>query len=111
MADRASGRWSNRLAALVVNAVPSYRTGDVAAAVVPESRVMLAPTVGGGSSLRVNPVEANWADKLAAVAECHDNVDLPAAELIDDNDFQGRSCYRRSVITLALERCVEQVAQ
>ena len=59
VADRASGRWSNRLAALVVNAVRPYRTGDVAAAVVPESRVMLAPTAGGGSSLRVNPVEAN----------------------------------------------------
>ena len=54
--DRAAGRWGNRLVALVVNAVPPYRTGDVAAsvaesaadvaaAVVPESRVMLAPTV------------------------------------------------------------------
>ena len=56
VADRAAGRWGNRLAALLVNAVPPYRTdavasavaessADVAAVVVPESRVMLAPTV------------------------------------------------------------------
>ena len=56
VADEAAGRWGNRLAALVVNAVPPYRTEGVAAAaaessadvdaiVIPESRVMLAPTV------------------------------------------------------------------
>ena len=52
----ARGCWGNRLAALVVNAVPPYRTGAMAESVseswaevdaveVPESRVMLAPTV------------------------------------------------------------------
>ncbi len=56
VADRAAGRWGNRLAALVVNAVPPYRreaviasvaesSADVDAVVIPESRVMLAPTV------------------------------------------------------------------
>ena len=56
VADQAAGCWGNRLAALVVNAVPPYRTGamaesvaeswaEVDAVVVPESRVMLAPTV------------------------------------------------------------------
>ena len=55
-ADRAAGRWGNRLAALVVNSVPPYRreavaasvaesSADVDAVVIPESRVMLAPTV------------------------------------------------------------------
>ena len=54
-ADRATGRWGNRLAALVVNTVPPYHTSDVAtsvaesaadvaAVVVPDSRVMLALT-------------------------------------------------------------------
>ncbi len=54
--DAAAVRWGNRLAALVVNAVPPYRTETVAASavqstadvdtvVVPESRVMIAPTV------------------------------------------------------------------
>ena len=56
VADRAAGRWGNRLVCLVVNAVPPYRGGavaasvaessaDVDAVVIPESRVMLAPTV------------------------------------------------------------------
>ena len=56
VADRAAGRWGNRLAALVVNAVPPYRmdavtasvaesSADVDAVVIPESRFMLAPTV------------------------------------------------------------------
>ena len=56
MVDRAAGRWGNRLAALVVNAVPLYRqdavagsaarsAADVDAFVIPESRVMIAPTV------------------------------------------------------------------
>ena len=55
-ADRAAGRWGNRLVALVVNAVPPYRldavaesaaqsAADVDAFIVPESRVMIAPTV------------------------------------------------------------------
>ena len=55
-ADAAAVRWGNRLAALVVNAVPPYRretvvasatmsTADVDTVVVPESRVMIAPTV------------------------------------------------------------------
>ena len=55
-ADRAAGRWGNRLLALVVNAVPPYRqdavaesaaqsAADVGTFVIPESRVMIAPTV------------------------------------------------------------------
>ena len=54
--DRAAGRWGNRLLALVVNAVPPYRqdavaesaaqsAADVGTFVIPESRVMIAPTV------------------------------------------------------------------
>lgn len=55
MADRAAGRWGNRLAALVVNTapLPHRRRGRIrrgvsggrGLAVVPESRVMLASTV------------------------------------------------------------------
>ena len=55
-ADEAAGRWGNRLAALVVNSEPLYKQESVAASVaessaevdavvIPESRVMLAPTV------------------------------------------------------------------
>ena len=55
-ANEAAARWGNRLACLVVNAVPPYRREAVAASaaessaavdavVIPESRVMLAPTV------------------------------------------------------------------
>ena len=55
--DAAAGRWGNRLVAVVANAVPLYRVAaaaemaaasaaDVDAVVVPESRVLLAPTVG-----------------------------------------------------------------
>lgn len=54
--DAAAVRWGARLAAVVVNAVPPYRLDNVAASavlssadvdtvVIPESRVMLAPTV------------------------------------------------------------------
>ena len=56
VADSAAVRWGDRLASLVINAVPPYRQDEVAASaaqssayveavVVPESRVMLAPTV------------------------------------------------------------------
>ena len=56
MADESAGRWGNRLESLVVNAVPPYRqeavaasvaesSADVDAVVIPESRVMVAPTV------------------------------------------------------------------
>ena len=55
-ADQAAGRWGTRLTCLVVNAVPLYQqetvaasvaqsSAEVDAAVIPESRVMLAPTV------------------------------------------------------------------
>ena len=37
MANLAAGRWGNRLAALVVNAVPPYRTNPVAASVAESS--------------------------------------------------------------------------
>ena len=57
VADEAAGRWGERLACLVVNAVPPYRrdevtagaaesSAEVDAVVIPESRIMLAPTVG-----------------------------------------------------------------
>ena len=55
-ADEATGHWGARLDMLAVNAVPQYRRsivsqgaaeswGEVGALVIPESRVMLAPTV------------------------------------------------------------------
>ena len=54
--DEATGRWGNRLAGVVVNAVPPYRRDEVASGaarseavieimVIPESRPMVAPTV------------------------------------------------------------------
>ena len=54
--DEAEVRWGSRLAGVVVNAVPTYRRDSVAAGatasdaavevvVIPESRVMIAPTV------------------------------------------------------------------
>ena len=54
--DEAAVRWGNRLAAIVINSVPLYRQAsvsdsaarsqaDVDAVVLPESRVMVAPTV------------------------------------------------------------------
>ena len=54
--DEAAVRWGSRLAGVVVNAVPTYRRDSVAAGaaasdaavevvVIPESRVMIAPTV------------------------------------------------------------------
>ena len=54
--DAAAVRWGNRLAAVVVNAVPPYRVDSVTASaalssasvepvVIPESRLMVAPTV------------------------------------------------------------------
>ena len=54
--DHAAGRWGNRLASLVINAVPPYQreavaasaaesSADVDAVIIPESRVMIAPTV------------------------------------------------------------------
>ena len=73
--DTAAVRWGRRLAALVVNAVPSYRQDDVAAGgaqssadvdvvVIPESRTMLAPTVAQvvehlGASWVQDPVNAD----------------------------------------------------
>lgn len=56
LVDDAAVRWGSRLAAVVVNAVPTYRRDSVAAGaaasdtavevvVIPESRVMIAPTV------------------------------------------------------------------
>ena len=55
-ADEAAGHWGARLDVLVINAVPPYRRGivyegeagswsEVKTLVIPESRVMLAPTV------------------------------------------------------------------
>ena len=74
-ADEAAARWGNRLAWLVINAVPAYRQDSVAAsaaqssaavdaAVIPESRVMLAPTVAQiaahlGAAWVLEPVNAD----------------------------------------------------
>ena len=73
--DAAAVRWGNRLAALVVNAVPPYRrdavtasaaesSADVEAVLIPESRVMIAPTVAQiadhlGASWVQDPVNAD----------------------------------------------------
>ena len=107
VADRAAGRWGNRLAALLVNAVPPYRTdavasavaessADVAAVVVPESRVMLAPTV------------AQVADYLEAVWTLEPvNADAPVERfLIGGNIMDSGPTYygryrNQAVITRA----------
>ena len=73
--DAAAVRWGNRLAAMVVNAVPPYKQDAVAASaadsladvvtvVIPESRAMLAPTVAQiaqhlGASWVQDPVNAD----------------------------------------------------
>ncbi len=73
--DAAAVRWGNRLAALVVNAVPPYKqdavtasasesSADVNTVVIPESRAMLAPTVAQvaahlGASWVQDPVNAD----------------------------------------------------
>lgn len=73
--DNAAVRWGTRLAGLVVNAVPPYRpdavaaasaqsSADVDAVLIPESRVMLAPTVAQvaahlGASWVQDPVNAD----------------------------------------------------
>ena len=75
IADRAAVNWGNRLAALVVNAVPPYKQDAVTASasessagvntvVIPESRAMLAPTVAQvaahlGASWVQDPVNAD----------------------------------------------------
>ena len=75
LADETATRWGNRLAGLVVNAVPPYKrdavaasaaqsSADVDAVVIPESRVMLAPTVAQvaahlGASWVQEPVNAD----------------------------------------------------
>ena len=74
-ADEAAGHWGARLNLLVVNAVPPYRRdivsqseaeswAEVAALVIPESRVMLAPTVaeiaeGLDAAWTLEPVNAD----------------------------------------------------
>ena len=73
--DAAAVRWGNRLASLVVNAAPPYQKDAVAASasessadvntvVIPENRVMLAPTVAQvaahlGASWVQEPVNEN----------------------------------------------------
>ncbi len=73
--DAAAVRWGARLLSLVVNAVPPYKldaiavsaaesSADVNAVVIPESRVMLAPTVAQvadhlGASWVQDPVNAD----------------------------------------------------
>ena len=115
VADRAAGRWGNRLAALLVNAVPPYRTeavtaavaessADVAAVVVPESRVMLAPTV------------AQVADYLEAVWTLEPvNADAPVERFliggnIMDNGptYYGR--YRNQAVITRAQRPDIQLA-
>ncbi len=74
-ADETAGHWGNRLASLVINAVPPYRLDSVAAEaaqswakvdapVIPESRFMLAPTVAQiaehlGAVWTLEPVNAD----------------------------------------------------
>ena len=70
--NRAAARWGTRLAGVVVNAVPPYRldaardTAGPAAVVIPESRLMLAPTVAqiGESLGAVWPLEPINTDAL-----------------------------------------------
>ena len=94
MADRAAGRWGNRLACVVVNAVPPYRGEAVAASaaessaavdavLIPESRVMLAPTV------------AQIADHLEAVWTLEPvNADAPVERfLIGGNIMDNGPTY------------------
>ena len=92
VADRAVGRLDNGLAALVGNAVPPYRTGDVAAVVVPACRVMLAPTVAQVAG----HLEVVWT--LEPV-----NADAPVERfLIGDNIMDNGptyyGCYRNQAV-------------
>ena len=77
VADEAAGHWGARLDMLVINAVPPYRQdivsegeaeswAEVDAMVIPESRVMLAPTVAqiGEHLDAVWPLEPVNADAL-----------------------------------------------
>lgn len=77
VADEAAGHWGARLDMLVINAVPPYRQdivsegeaeswAEVDALVIPESRVMLAPTVAqiGEHLDAVWPLEPVNADAL-----------------------------------------------
>ena len=106
-ADRAAVRWGNRLLALVVNAVPPYRqedvaesaaqsTADVDAFVVPESRVMLAPTV----AQIAEHLDASWAQEPV-------NADAPIERfLIGGNIMDNGPTYygryaNQAVITRA----------
>ena len=107
VADEAAGRWGNRLLAVVVNAVPPYRqdvvaesaaqsSADVDAFVIPESRVMIAPTV------------AQIADHLEAVWTLDPvNADAPVERfLIGGNIMDNGPTYygryaNQAVITRA----------
>ena len=114
-ADEAAGRWGNRLVCLVVNAVPPYRreavaasvaesSADVEAVIVPESRVMLAPTV------------AQIADHLEAVWTLEPvNADAPVERfLIGGNimdhgpTYYGR--YRNQAVITRAQRPDIQLA-
>ena len=107
VADEAAGRWGNRLLAVVINAVPPYRrdvvaesaaqsSADVDAFVIPESRVMIAPTV------------AQIADHLEAVWTLDPvNADAPVERfLIGGNIMDNGPTYygryaNQAVITRA----------
>lgn len=107
IADAAAVRWGNRLLAVVVNAVPPYRqdvvaesaaqsAADVDAFVIPESRLMIAPTVAQIADL----LEAVWT--LEPV-----NVDAPIERfLIGGNIMDNGPTYygryaNQAVITRA----------
>ena len=107
VADEAAGRWGSPLASLVINAVPPYRleavaasaagsSADVNAVILPESRVMLAPTV------------AQVADHLEAVWTLDPvNADAPVERfLIGGNIMDNGPTYygryaNQAVITRA----------
>ena len=105
VADEAAVRWGNRLAALVVNAVPPYRqeavaasaaesSADVEAVVIPESRVMLAPTV----AQIADHLEAVWTQEPVN-ADCHVERFLIGGNIMDNGPTYYGRYANQAVIT------------
>ena len=113
VADRAAGRWGNRLAALVVNAVPPYRTSDVAESVA-ESSADVAAVVVPDSCVMLGPTVAQVAGHLDAVWTLEPmNADAPVERFLIGGDMMdnGPIYYGRyanqAVITRAQRRDIQ----
>ena len=107
VADAAAVRWGNRLLALVVNAAPPYRqdavaesaaqsSADVDALVIPESRVMLAPTV----AQIAGHLGASWAQEPIN-ADAHIERFLIGGNIMDNGPTYYGRYANQAVITRA----------